>query len=57
MADPGNNDFLLASQFWISGEYGKKRADLAWSGTRSSSRSICFNLRSDMRMKGVNLRR
>ena len=26
--DPGNNDFLLASQFWISGEYGKKRADL-----------------------------
>jgi type I restriction enzyme R subunit len=26
--DPGNNDFLLASQFWISGDYGKKRADL-----------------------------
>jgi type I restriction enzyme R subunit len=26
--EPGNNDFLLASQFWISGEYGKKRADL-----------------------------
>jgi type I restriction enzyme, R subunit len=25
---PQNNDFLLASQFWISGEYGKKRADL-----------------------------
>jgi type I restriction enzyme R subunit len=25
---PGNNDFLLASQFWISGDYGKKRADL-----------------------------
>ena len=23
-----NNDFLLASQFWISGDYGKKRADL-----------------------------
>ena len=22
------NDFLLASQFWISGDYGKKRADL-----------------------------
>lgn len=26
--DPHNNDFLLASQFWISGEYGNKRADL-----------------------------
>src|ERR1039457_199345 len=26
--EPGNNDFLLASQFWISGAYGKKRADL-----------------------------
>jgi type I restriction enzyme R subunit len=26
--EPKNNDFLLASQFWISGEYGKKRADL-----------------------------
>jgi type I restriction enzyme R subunit len=26
--DPDNNDFLLASQFWISGDYGKKRADL-----------------------------
>src|ERR1039457_4175016 len=26
--EPGNNDFLLASQFWISGDYGKKRADL-----------------------------
>jgi len=26
--DPGNNDFFLASQFWISGDYGKKRADL-----------------------------
>jgi len=26
--ETGNNDFLLASQFWISGEYGKKRADL-----------------------------
>ncbi len=26
--EPGNNDFLLASQFWIAGEYGKKRADL-----------------------------
>ncbi|MCC6262594.1 MAG: type I restriction endonuclease subunit R [Bryobacterales bacterium] len=26
--DPANNDFLLASQFWISGDYGKKRADL-----------------------------
>jgi len=25
---PSNNDFLLASQFWISGEYGNKRADL-----------------------------
>ncbi len=25
---PDNNDFLLASQFWISGDYGKKRADL-----------------------------
>jgi type I restriction enzyme R subunit len=23
-----SNDFLLASQFWISGDYGKKRADL-----------------------------
>jgi len=27
-SSPGNNDFLLASQFWISGDYGKKRADL-----------------------------
>ena len=27
-AEPINNDFLLASQFWISGDYGKKRADL-----------------------------
>jgi type I restriction enzyme R subunit len=26
--EPGNNDFFLASQFWISGDYGKKRADL-----------------------------
>lgn len=26
--EPANNDFLLASQFWISGDYGKKRADL-----------------------------
>jgi type I restriction enzyme R subunit len=26
--EPGNNDFLLASQFWISDDYGKKRADL-----------------------------
>src|ERR1019366_5443224 len=26
--EPGNNDFLLASQFWVSGDYGKKRADL-----------------------------
>ena len=26
--EPDNNDFLLASQFWISGDYGKKRADL-----------------------------
>jgi type I restriction enzyme R subunit len=25
---PGDNDFFLASQFWISGEYGRKRADL-----------------------------
>ena len=25
---PGSNDFLLAAQFWISGDYGKKRADL-----------------------------
>ena len=25
---PANNDFFLASQFWISGEYGRKRADL-----------------------------
>jgi type I restriction enzyme, R subunit len=25
---PQNNDFFLASQFWISGEYGRKRADL-----------------------------
>jgi type I restriction enzyme R subunit len=23
-----NNDFFLASQFWISGDYGRKRADL-----------------------------
>lgn len=26
--DPANNDFFLASQFWISGDYGRKRADL-----------------------------
>jgi type I restriction enzyme R subunit len=26
--EPAKNDFLLASQFWISGDYGKKRADL-----------------------------
>src|SRR5579872_388256 len=26
--EPGHNDFLLASQFWISGDYGRKRADL-----------------------------
>ncbi|MGH9437048.1 MAG: type I restriction endonuclease subunit R, partial [Terriglobia bacterium] len=26
--DPANNDFLLASQLWISGDYGRKRADL-----------------------------
>src|SRR5437867_6584590 len=26
--EPENNDFFLASQFWISGDYGKKRADL-----------------------------
>jgi type I restriction enzyme, R subunit len=26
--EPANNDFLLASQFWIAGDYGKKRADL-----------------------------
>jgi type I restriction enzyme, R subunit len=26
--DPEKNDYLLASQFWISGDYGKKRADL-----------------------------
>jgi type I restriction enzyme, R subunit len=25
---PKNNNFLLVSQFWVSGEYGKKRADL-----------------------------
>jgi type I restriction enzyme R subunit len=25
---PKNNDFFLASQFWISGDYGRKRADL-----------------------------
>jgi type I restriction enzyme, R subunit len=25
---PDENDFLLASQVWISGDYGKKRADL-----------------------------
>jgi len=25
---PQENDFFLASQFWISGDYGKKRADL-----------------------------
>ncbi len=25
---PASNDFFLASQFWISGEYGRKRADL-----------------------------
>jgi type I restriction enzyme, R subunit len=27
-SEPANNDFLLASQVWISGDYGKKRADL-----------------------------
>lgn len=26
--DPANNAFLLASQFWIAGELGRKRADL-----------------------------
>jgi type I restriction enzyme R subunit len=26
--DPQNNNFFLASQFWASGEYGRKRADL-----------------------------
>jgi type I restriction enzyme R subunit len=26
--DAASNDFLLASQFWVSGEYGNKRADL-----------------------------
>ena len=26
--EPANNKFLLVSQFWISGEYGRKRADL-----------------------------
>ena len=26
--EPENNDFFLASQFWISGDYGRKRADL-----------------------------
>jgi type I restriction enzyme, R subunit len=26
--NPANNDFFLTSQFWISGEYGRKRADL-----------------------------
>jgi type I restriction enzyme R subunit len=26
--NPGENNFFLASQFWISGEYGRKRADL-----------------------------
>ncbi len=25
---PANNDFLLASQFWVSGEMHKRRADL-----------------------------
>jgi len=25
---PEENDFFLASQFWVSGEYGRKRADL-----------------------------
>ncbi|MCZ2153590.1 MAG: type I restriction endonuclease subunit R [Bryobacterales bacterium] len=25
---PENNDFLLASQFWVSGDYGTKRVDL-----------------------------
>jgi type I restriction enzyme R subunit len=25
---PESNDFFLASQFWISGDYGRKRADL-----------------------------
>jgi type I restriction enzyme R subunit len=26
--EPRNNDFFLTSQFWISGDYGRKRADL-----------------------------
>jgi type I restriction enzyme R subunit len=26
--EPENNDFFLVSQFWMSGDYGKKRADL-----------------------------
>src|SRR5260370_780026 len=29
---PDNNDFFLASQFWISGDYGRKRADLVGFG-------------------------
>ncbi len=27
--EPGNNDFLLVSQFWVYGDYGKKRTDMA----------------------------
>src|SRR6266566_564012 len=27
-SEPKNNNFFLASQFWISGDYGRKRADL-----------------------------
>ena len=26
--EPRNNDFFLASQFWISGDFGRKRADM-----------------------------
>ncbi len=26
--EPKNNDYLLTSQFWVSGDYGRKRADL-----------------------------
>jgi len=37
--EPDNNDIFLASQFWISGDYGKKRADLVGSSTASRSSS------------------
>jgi hypothetical protein len=37
---PENNDYLLGSQFWISGDYGKKRADLVGLPSKTESLSL-----------------